>query len=76
MRARRKRPNLQPQTQAELTAHNLGALMAREADVAAVSTDSGMRWIADHWTVNDQDAMDAIGPEVFWQWVERGYAGD
>lgn len=35
----------------------------------------GMTWIADHWTVNDQDAMDAIGPELFWQWVERGLAG-
>lgn len=40
-----------------------------------IASDTHTAWLSEHWTVNDMDAMDAIGPEVFWQWVERGYAG-
>lgn len=32
-------------------------------------------WIAEHWTPEDMAALDSIGPEAFFAWVDRGSAG-
>lgn len=54
----------------------MGVLVRTQGISFHADEDGAMRWIAEQWTVNDQDALDAIGPEMYWQWVERGYAGD
>lgn len=54
----------------------MGALMRAQGVDFLDPDGAGQQWIAEHWTTEDMDALDAIGPNVFWQWVDRGYAGD
>lgn len=54
----------------------MGVLMRNQGVAFDTDGGGGMTWIADHWTPEDMDALDAVGPDVYFAWVERGYAGD
>jgi hypothetical protein len=64
---------MQPQTNAELTAWNLGRA-AGESDVSLGVIESlTVRTISPPLSPAELQARDILGPVLFWQWADRGY---
>ncbi len=65
---------MQPQTDAELTAYNYGADIASapSAYTDLVSERGGAMLYP--ISTDARIAMERLGPELFWQWADRGYA--
>ena len=62
-----------PQTDAEITAYNEGVRIARTP--SARSHYSATRSLVLIGDMSDaaQRALDALGPDLFWTWADRGY---
>ena len=64
---------MQPQTDAELTAWNAGADMARTWGGVAAGHADPVRHLHTHMTTERIAALQLLGAETFWRWADLGY---